>query len=80
MNLIRLYDWGDKLKRRPLKEVRVNTLQDMTRNGVKRIYVWTEGRDESNLMLYPASGTAYPEFEERLQKQRTGKIFLYDSE
>jgi len=80
MKVIRLYDWEDKLKRRLLREVRIMTTQDMTRNGVKRVYAWTEGIEENNLMLYPDQGTAYPEYEERLQKQRTGKVFLYDAE
>jgi hypothetical protein len=78
MKAIRLYDWGDKERRRPLREVRVAATTDLTRNGVKRVYVWTEGLDENNLMLYPDKGTAYPEFDERLQKQRNSKIFLYE--
>lgn len=78
MKSIRLYDWEDKHKRRVVKEIPVADTSDLTRNGVHRVYVWTQGLDEPNFLLYPAQGTAYPEFDERLQKQRNSRIYLYD--
>jgi hypothetical protein len=78
MKAIRLYDWEDKFKRRPVREVPVADTSDLTRNGVRRVYVWTRGLEEPNFVLYPEQGTAYPEFDERLQKQRNSRIYLYD--
>jgi hypothetical protein len=75
---IRLYDWEDKLKRRAVLELQVSATQNLTRNGTQRVYVWTAG-DETNFTLYPDQGTAYPEFEERLQRQRNGRVYLYDA-
>jgi hypothetical protein len=78
MKVLRLYEWEDKLKRRVVKEVPVAETSDLTRNGVRRVYVWTQGLEETNFVLYPEQGTAYPEFDERLQKQRNSRIYLYD--
>jgi hypothetical protein len=78
MKALRLYDWEDKLKRRPVKDIPVAETSDLTRNGVSRVYVWTAGLEEPNFVLYPQNGTAYPEFDERLQKQRNSRVYLYD--
>ena len=61
-----------------MKDVPVAQTTDLTRNGVSRLYVWTTGVEETNFLLYPQAGTAYPEFDERLQKQRNSRIYLYD--
>jgi hypothetical protein len=78
MKAIRLYEWEDKLKRRAVREVPVADTSKLTRNGVERVYVWTRGLEEPNYVLYPQKGTAYPEFDERLQRQRNSRIYLYD--
>ena len=78
MKSIRLYDWEDKLKRTVIREVPVAQTSPLTRNGVERVYVWTKGLEEPNFTLYPQQGTAYPEFDERLQKQRNSRIYLYE--
>lgn len=78
MQAIRLYDWQDKQHRKVLREVKVLSTTSLTRNGKKRVYAWSNGEDEPNYMLYPDYGTAYPDYEERPQKQRIGKIFLYE--
>lgn len=80
MKSLRLYNWEDKLKRRVVREVRVLSTSALNRNGVKRIYVWSDSEEEPNYMLYPSSGTAYPEYDERMQRQRISKVYLYDSE
>lgn len=78
MQAIRLYDWQDKQKRRPLRELAVRETTDMTRNGTRRLYAWTDGDEQPNLMLYPDKGTAYEDYEERPQKQRIGVVYLYE--
>jgi hypothetical protein len=78
MKAIRIYDWSDKGRERPLKEVPVLTTQNLTRNGIKRVYVWTKDDTGFNYTLYPDAGTAYPEYDERLQKQRIDTVYLYD--
>ena len=80
MKSIRLYNWEDKLKRRVIREVKVLSTSALNRNGVQRIYVWSEGEDEPNYMLYPKDGTAYPEYDERMQRQRTSKVFRYEED
>jgi hypothetical protein len=78
MKSLRLYDWEDKLKRTVVREIAVAETSPLTRNGVERVYVWTSGVEEPNFVLYPLQGTAYPEYDERLQRQRNSKVFLYD--
>lgn len=78
MKAIRLFEWEDKARQLPVGEARVAQATAMNRNGVKRVYVWTEGNEHPNFMLYPDAGTAYPEFEERFQKQRVSRIYLYE--
>ncbi len=80
MKSIRLYNWEDKLKRRVIREVKVLTTTRMNRNGVQRIYIWSDGEDEPNYMLYPKDGTAYPEYDERMQRQRNSKVFRYEED
>lgn len=80
MKSIRLYNWEDKLKRRVIREVKVLSTSALNRNGVKRVYVWSADEDEPNYMLYPEQGTAYPEYDERLQRQRISKVFLYEED
>jgi hypothetical protein len=77
MKAIILYDWLDKDKANPLAEVPVQSTEDLTRNGKKRIYVWTGGDEEFNFTLYPDYGTAYPEYDGRVQKQRIAERYLY---
>ena len=79
MKAIILYDWKDKDKQHPLKELPVHSTEDLTRNGKKRIFVWTGADEESNYTLYPDYGTAYPEFEGRVQRQRIAERYLYDA-
>jgi hypothetical protein len=79
MNKIILYDWLDKDKQNPLMEIPVHSTQDLTRNGKKRIYVWTGDDEEFNFTLYPDYGTAYPEYEGRVQKQRIAERYLYEA-
>lgn len=79
MKAIILYDWLDKDKATPLREVPVHSTQDLTRNGKKRIYVWTGDDEEFNFTLYPDYGTAYPEFDARVQKQRIAERYLYEA-
>ena len=78
MKAIILYDWLDKEKRNPLEEIPVHSTEDLTRNGKKRIYVWTGDDEEFNFTLYPDYGTAYPEYDARVQKQRIAERYLYE--
>jgi hypothetical protein len=77
MHLIRLYDWHDVEKQHPLRDLRVASTQPLTRNGKERVFVWTDGED-CNYILYPQYGTAYPEFDNRVQQQRIAKRYLYE--
>ena len=79
MKSIILYDWLDKAKTHPLMEVPVQTTEDLTRNGKRRVYVWTGKDQEYNLLLYPDYGTAYPEHDGRVQKQRIAERYLYEA-
>jgi hypothetical protein len=78
MKAIRLYDWNDKQLQHPLREVGVLRADDMTRNGKKRLFVWSAD-DQFNYMLYPDYGTAYPEYDNRVQQQRYAERFLYET-
>lgn len=75
--MIRLYDWHDVEKQHVVRELRVASTQPLTRNGKERIFVWTAGGD-CNYILYPQYGTAYPEFDNRVQQQRIASRFLYE--
>ena len=79
MKAIILYDWLDKSKTQPLMEVPVHSTEDLTRNKKRRIYVWTGADCEFNLTLYPDYGTAYPEYDSRVQKQRIAERFIYEA-
>ncbi len=79
MQLIRLYEWNDVEKQHPVREVRVLSTKPLTRNGKERIFVWTAEDEEFNYILYPQYGTAYPEYDNRIQQQRIAKRYLYDS-
>lgn len=79
MQLIRLYDWNDVDKQRPLREVRVVSTEHLTRNGKERVFVWTAEDEEFNYILYPQYGTAYPEYDNRIQQQRIAKRYLYET-
>ena len=79
MKTIRLYAWEDTAREHPVREVSVTKTEDLTRNGVRRIYVWTGADEEFNYTLYPEHATAYPECENRVQLQRISECFLYDA-
>lgn len=76
--VLRIYSYHDKDKSRALREIPLARLDSADRNGKQRFYAWSADPDEMNYYLYPAFGTAYPEFENRLQEQRPGKRFLYE--
>jgi hypothetical protein len=78
MQLIRLYDWNDAEKQHLVREVRVLSTKPLTRNGKERIFVWTAEDEEFNYILYPQYGTAYPEYDNRIQQQRIAKRYLYE--
>ena len=78
MKAIRLYNWEDKQKKHCLREVRVLKTESLTRNKKERIFVWSTEDEECNYTLYPDYGTAYPEYESRIQLQRIGEVFWYD--
>ena len=78
MKAIKLYDWLDVEKQHMLLELPVLSTQSLTRNGKERIFVWTGKGEEFNYTLYPQYGTAYPEYDNRVQKQRIAKRYLYD--
>ena len=78
MKKIRLFEWEDTAKSHPVRDVVVDKTEDLTRNGVKRTYCWTGGDEEFNFTLYPDQGTAYPECDNLLQRQRISECFLYD--
>ena len=79
MKAIKLYDWLDVEKQHLLLEVPVVSTTDLTRNGKERIFVWTGTGQEFNYTLYPQYGTAYPEYDNRVQKQRIARRYLYDA-
>jgi len=78
MKAIRLYDWHDSQKTQMLREVAVVRADDYTQNGKKRVFIWSK-EDEFNYVLYPEDGTAYPEYENRLQQQRITARYLYEA-
>ena len=78
MKKLRLYDWQDKTQEHLLREVTVLRADDLTRNGKKRIFVWSAD-DEFNYLLYPDYNTAYPEFDNRVQQQRYAERYLYEA-
>jgi len=79
MKAIRLYDWRDAERQRPLREVRVLTTENLTRNGKERVFVWTAEGEEFNYILYPQYGTAYPEYDNRIQLQRIARRYRYEA-
>lgn len=78
MKLIRLYDWDDTEKQRPLRDVCVRSTEALTRNGKERVFVWTGEGEEFNYVLYPQYGTAYPEYDSRIQRQRSARRYYYE--
>jgi len=78
MKAIRLYDWEDEQCEHLLREVAVRRADDLTRNSKRRIFVWSDS-DEFNYTLYPDYGTAYPEFDNRVQQQRYAERYRYQT-
>ncbi|MCB1185892.1 hypothetical protein KDL29_01885 [bacterium] len=72
MQVLKLYRWEDKELSRPVREIDLLRVDDLTRNSKKRLFAWSGDEDEMNYLLYPDYGTAYPEFDNRIQKQRPG--------
>ena len=79
MKAIRLYDWADEAKQHLLREVPVRQADDSTRGGKRRLFVWSGDGEEFNYVLYPDDGTAYPEFDNRIQQQRLARRYRYDA-
>jgi len=79
MKTIRLFDWDDKDKQSAVREIAVVKTDNLTRNGKERIYVWTGDGEDANYTLYPQYGTAYPEFDNRVQEQRIAVRYLYET-
>lgn len=77
MQQLKLYRWEDKELSRTVREINLLRLDDLTRNSKKRLYAWSGDDDEMNYILYPDYGTAYPEFDNRIQKQRPGVRYRY---
>ena len=77
MKAIRLFDWNDDQFAQPLREVPVLRADPLTRNGKQRIFVWSGGDEDFNYMLYPDYGTAYPEYDNRVQQQRYARRYRY---
>jgi hypothetical protein len=75
---LRLYNFYDKGKSRPVREFPLARLDAADRNGKRRYFAWSADPDEMNYYLYPEFGTAYPEFDNRLQLQRPSKRYLYE--
>jgi hypothetical protein len=75
---LKLYNFHDKDKTRLLREIPLARLDAANRNGKQRFFAWSADPDEMNFYIYPDFGTAYPEFENRLQQQRPGKRYLYE--
>lgn len=78
MKAIKLYDWADTQKLSVVRTVPVQEAENLNRNGKERIYVWTGDSEEFNYTLYPQYGTAYPEYEYRIQQQRIAERYLYE--
>jgi hypothetical protein len=76
--VLKLYNFHDKAKARAVREIPLARLDPADRNGKPRFFAWSADPDEMNFYLYPDFGTAYPEFENRLQLQRPGKRYLYE--
>ena len=79
MKAIKLYDWFDVNRERVVREVPVFKTDDLTRNGKQRIFVWSGEGEEFNYILYPQYGTAYPEYEYRIQHQRIAQRYYYEA-
>ena len=79
MKAINLYDWADTGKTNVIQTVPVEETQNLNRNGKERIFVWTGDDQEFNYTLYPEYGTAYPEYEYRIQQQRIAERYLYEA-
>ncbi|MCB1217027.1 hypothetical protein KDL44_06525 [bacterium] len=77
MQVLKLYRWDDRELDRPVREIDLLRVDDLTRNSKKRLFAWSGDEDEMNYMLYPDYGTAYPEFDNRVQKQRPGIRYRY---
>jgi hypothetical protein len=78
MKSIILYDWQDSAMQQPLREVRVRRADGYARGGTERVFVWSEG-DEPDYVLYPEHGTAYPEYDTRVQQQRIAERYRYQA-
>ena len=78
MQVLRLYRWEDSELSRPVREIDLLRVDDLTRNSKKRLFAWSGDEDEMNYLLYPDYGTAYPEFDNRVQKQRPGVRYRYE--
>ncbi|MEZ5338088.1 MAG: hypothetical protein R3F46_07450 [bacterium] len=78
MQVLKLYRWDDRELDRPVREIDLLRVDDLTRNSKKRLFAWSGDEDEMNYMLYPDYGTAYPEFDNRVQKQRPGIRYRYE--
>ncbi len=78
MQVLKLYRWEDRELARPIREIDLLRLDDMTRNSKQRLFAWSGDENEMNYLLYPDYGTAYPEFDNRIQKQRPGVRFRYE--
>ena len=78
LQVLKLYNYHDKAKSRPVREIPLARLDPADRNGKQRFFAWSADADEMNYYLYPDYGTAYPEFENRLQEQRPAKRYLYE--
>lgn len=74
---LRLYDWADKEKTRPLREVPVLRMDKYNRNSKQRILIWSGDPDDFNYVIYPDYDTAYPEFDNKVQQQRYSQRYLY---
>ena len=77
MKAIELYDWADTEKQNVIRTVPVQETENLNRNGKERIFVWTGDDEGFNYTLYPQYGTAYPEYEYRIQQQRIAERYLY---
>jgi hypothetical protein len=75
---LRLYDWQDKDKKRPLREVPVLRIDQYNRNSKERLLVWSEDPDEFNYVVFPEYGTAYPEYDNIVQQQRYARRYLFE--
>src|ERR1051325_8540864 len=76
--ILRLYNWYDKAKQRTVREFALARLDPANRNGKNRFFAWSADPEEFNYYLYPDFGTAYAEFDNRVQPQRPSKRYLYE--